>query len=138
MGRYSYSTRVLLIRLGKNLPFVICLIVFISYAESLWSLMNHNYLYYEDSVVLSKPVSWFIAQYFEYNLVTVVILLTISVAVETCIWNKLTILYLSVQLTEKNYISEVELYPETVYVIVVVNLLICGYLLWKGVRVWLK
>lgn len=130
-----HRARILLIEFGKMLPFVVCFIVAISYAECLFALVTSDYVTFDGSVVLNKPLSWWIGQYFEYNLITVVILLTISVAVETCYWNKLAILYLSIQLIEKTYLSAIELYIEYVYLIVIANFIVSSYFVYKGIRI---
>lgn len=115
------------------LPFIVCFIVLISYVEDVFALINENYMLYDGSVALNKPLSWWIGSFFEYNLITVVILLTISVAVETCYWNKIAILYLSIQLVEKDYFANVEVYPSLVFAVAIVNILISGFLVWKGI-----
>ena len=130
-----HRSRVLLINIGKMLPFAVCLIVLISYIETLISLSSSNFVLLNGSYIPNKPISWFIGQYFEYNVITLIILLTISVAVETCIWNKLAIVYLAIQLAEKEYFITVELYPEYVYTIVIANILICGFFCYKGIRI---
>ena len=129
-----HKTRILLIELGKILPFVVCTLVLISYVESIYSLATQNYVLYDNYLVLNKQISWAVGKYFEYNLTTVVIMLVISIAVETCIWNKMSILYLSVQLLEKEYLSDVELYVENVFLIVIANIVICCFLIWKGLK----
>lgn len=133
-----HRARVFLIELGKMLPFIVCFIVLISYAEDLFALVTNNFAVYDGSYVLNKPLSWWIGQYFEYNLITVVILLTISVAIETCVWNKICILYLSLQLMEKSYFIDVELYPEQIYIIVIANIIVSAYLVYKGFSILLK
>lgn len=129
-----HRARILLIELGKVLPFVVCGIVLISYIESLVALIREDFLIYEDSMVLNKPLSWMIAQWFEYNLVTIVIMSIISVAIETCVWNKITIAYLTLQLIGKNYSLMVELYLEDIYLIVITNILTSGLLTYKGIN----
>ena len=130
-----HRSRVLLINIGKMLPFAVCLIVLISYIETLISLSSSNFVLLNGSYIPSKPISWFIGQYFEYNVITLIILLTISVAVETCVWNKLAIVYLAIQLAEKEYFITVELYPEYVYAIVIANIIISGFFVWKGIKI---
>lgn len=126
--------RILLIQLGKISPFLVCFIVMISYAEDVYSLCTENFMIYDNSLVLNKPVSWLLGKYFEYNITTVVILLIISVAIRTCYWNKLCILYLLIQLGEKHYFITIELYPEYIYAICIVNIIICTFLCYKGIK----
>jgi hypothetical protein len=130
--------RILLIETGKTLPFVFCLVVTVSYCENLHSMITDDFVLYDGSFVLNKPVSWFIGQYVEYDMVTVVILLVISVSVETCVWNKVSILYLSVQLAEKEMFISTEFSTAVVYVICVINIAISGYLTYKGMSTLLK
>lgn len=126
--------RIALIELGKVSPFIVCFIVLISYAENLYALANNKYMLFEDSFVLYKPISSFIGDYFEYNLLTILLLVVISIAVETCIWNKLCIAYLTIQLYEKHYFMTIELYEDTIYCIVIVNIVIMLFLLYKGIK----
>lgn len=127
-------TRVLLIEIGKVLPFLVCAIVMLSYMENLLSLMTHDYVIYKVSLVLNKSFSWTIGSFFEYNLITIVMLYTIGISVETCLMNKIATTYLLLQLGEKSYFSTIELYEEYIYAIVILNIAISGFLLYKGIK----
>lgn len=130
----THSFRVLLIRLGKISPFLITFLVFISYGESFVALMTNSLAEYNGEVVLYKPLSWAIASYFEYDMYVVALLTVLAIAIETCIWNKLALLYLFVQLIEKVWLSHVILDLWEYYIIVIVNALISLILTWKGLR----
>lgn len=130
----THSFRVLLIRLGKISPFLITFLVFISYGESLVALMTNSLAEYNGEVVLYKPLSWAIASYFEYDMYVVALLTVLAIAIETCIWNKLALLYLFVQLIEKVWLSHVILDLWAYYIIVIANALISLILTWKGLR----
>ena len=132
------SIRKLLIRVGKVLPFIVCLLLFISYIENIYALYNNNFLYYKGYCVLSKPISNYIGNIFEYNLQTLFILALISFAIRTCIYNKLACLYLGVHLYEKSYFSTIELYPEYIYIICITNILISGFFVYNGIKILLK
>ena len=54
-----------MIYLGKVLPFLICMIVAISYLECLKALFEWDLLEFSDGVYLNKPISFFIGKYFE-------------------------------------------------------------------------
>ena len=129
-----YKTRTLLIQIGKILPFVVCFIAAISYFESGIALYEECYIIYDNAVILNTPVSFFIGNYFEYNIQMLVVLCVISVAIETCIYNKLACLYLGVNLLEKSYF-DFELEPYQIYVIIAVNLLASGFFVYKGIRI---
>ena len=130
-----YRTRVLLVRMGKFLPFVLCGIVLISYAETACRLLADDLVMWNEYTITNNTISWYIGRYFEYDLVTLIALLVMSVAVETCYWNKLALLYLLIQLGEKDYFSSIELYPEYIYLICIINIAICGLFCYKGVRI---
>lgn len=126
--------RRLLIRAGKVLPFMVCFLVCFCYAESLYALITDDYLLYDDVVILNAKTSFFIGSYFEYNLQMLVVLCIVSIAIQTCFYNKLACLYLGVNLLEKSYF-DFELYPEYIYAICIVNILICGFFCYKGLRI---
>ena len=100
-----HKARIWLIRLGKVLPFVICFIVMLSYSETVFNLATNDLFSWCGIVIPSKPISWFISGYFEYNLQTLAVLVIISIAIETCIYNKLACGYLGVNLWEKSYLN---------------------------------
>ena len=129
-----HSFRVLLIRLGKISPFLITFLVFISYVESLLSLMTNSLAEYNGEVVLYKPLSWTIASYFEYDMYVVGFLTILAISIETCIWNKLALLYLFIQLIEKGLLAHVMLDLWAYYIIVITNALISLVLTLKGIR----
>ena len=132
------SSRILLIELGKFAPFLICFLVFVSYIESLYAIVTNDYLVYEDCYVLNKPVSWFIGKYLTYNITTVFVLAVVSVSVETCIWNKLCVVYLALQLVEKKIYMQVELEEHVVLLIILINIIVMFILLVKGVSQLVK
>lgn len=129
-----HSFRVLLIRLGKISPFLITFLVFISYVECLLALMTNSLAEYNGEVVLYKPLSWAIASYFEYDMYVVAFLTILAIAIETCIWNKLALLYLFIQLIEKGLLNHVMLDLWVYYIIVITNALISLVLTLKGIR----
>ena len=138
MNGIIHKTRVALIRIGKVLPFIICFIVLVSYAEGLFALTTNDFIIYDEEVILRKPISWFIGSYFEYNIQMLFVLVIISFAIETCIYNKLACGYLGVNLYEKSFFASHE-YEITIYIAVcVVNILVCLYLVWKGIQILRK
>lgn len=129
-----YNTRVVLINIGKMLPFLLCTLVLISYSESGLSLMTENFIAYDGEVLLYKPISWFIGSYFEYNAQMLVVLIIISIAIETCVWNKLSCIYLGFNLFEKDWFANHEYDTEIYYIVIAINILICAYLIYKGLK----
>lgn len=128
------QARRLLINIGKMLPFVVCFLVLLNYAESLYAMMTEDYLSYDGCIILNTPIAFYIGSHFEYNIQMLVVLCVISVAIETCIYNKLACLYLGVNLFEKSYF-DFELEPYQIYVIIAVNIIASGFFVYKGVKI---
>ena len=124
----------LLIRVAKILPFVFCFILILSYCECIVSLCIGSFSNYESYSIPYKPISWAIAGIAEYGWNTLAILSILSIAVETCIWNKLSSLYLGINLFEKPYF-DFELEPTAIYIICTLNIIVAGYLTYKGIRI---
>ena len=133
-----HRSKVVLIQTGKALPFFISLLVMVSYMENTYAMITENIVVYGDCYVLNKPISHFIGNIFEYDVLVVVIALITSIAVETCVWNKLCILYLALHLVFKHYIQEIELDDCQVYVVSTTNIMISGFFCYKGIAIWLK
>ena len=131
----AHSARIALIKGGKVLPFFICAIVLISYTESIIAVATNDYNEYNDYVALNKPLSFFIGSIFEYDTLTVVVTLIISVAIDACIINRLAVLYLAIHLCFKSYIESIETTEIDVVAISAVNIIICGWFCWRGVGV---
>lgn len=125
--------RKLLIQLGKTLPFIVCFLMCFNYSEMVFSLATSNYLVYDSVVILNTPISFFIGQYFEYNVQMLFVLSVISIAIETCIYNKLACLYLGVNLIEKSYF-DFEIEVNTVYVIAIINIIVSTWITYKGIK----
>lgn len=131
------KARRLLIQIGKTLPFALCFIILLSYTESFIALATENYVEYGETTILYKPISFAIAEYFEYDLLTVAVILIISIAIEVCKWNLLATLYTAIQLTERSYF-DFELEPSMIYAICIANIIVCVFFVYKGVKTLLK
>lgn len=136
-NNFITKTRVTLIKIGKIAPFVVCFVVFISYTEDMYSLMFDRYVEFFDGVYLRKDLSWFIGNYFKYDLATLSFLVVLSCAIETCIYNKLACLYLGINLLEKSYF-DFELEPTYIYIICIINIAISFYLTYRGITILTK
>lgn len=126
-----------LIRLGKVIPFILCFIVFVSYLEDVYSLYTNSYMEFADGVYLYKPISWAIGNLFEYNVSHLSVLCVLSIAISTCLYNKLACLCLGINLLEKSYF-DFELDIWQIYIIAIANLIISGYFTYKGIGILLK
>ena len=126
--------RKLLIKVGKVLPFVICSITCLNFIETAFATATSDFLVYDGIVIPNTPISFFIGQYFEYNVQMLAVLIIISIAIETCIYNKLACGYLGVNLAEKSYF-DFELEPTTIYIICLANIIVAGYLTYKGTKI---
>lgn len=128
-----HKVRKLLVWFGKVFPFVLCAIVCLSYIETLFSISFSWYSLYGDSIVPYKPLSWLFGNIFTYDWHTIIVATILSIAFETCVWNKLSLLYLCVNLYEKE-IFIYELYPCDIIAISVSNILISSFLIYKGLK----
>ena len=126
-----------LIRLGKIIPFVLCFIVCVSYTEDAHALFNDSYMEFSDGIYLYKPISWAIGNHLEYNISHLAVLCVLSIAISTCIYNKLACLYLGINLAEKAYF-DFELDPWAIYTICLANIVVAGYLTLKGIKILLR
>ena len=129
--------RRLLIQVGKVLPFVVCFLVVINFMETAFALATNDFLMYDGIVIPNTRISFFIGRYFEYNLQMLVVLCIVSIAIETCIYNKLACGYLGINLLEKSYF-DFELEPTYIYIICLANIIVAGYLTYKGIKILLK
>lgn len=130
------NTRIALIRIGKIAPFLVCAIIALSYIESMYALATNDYVVFDNDTYLNKPISWYIGNYFKYDIATVIILSVLSISVETCIYNKLACAYLGINLAEKSYF-DFELDIWQIYTIAILNLIISAYFTYKGVKILL-
>lgn len=121
-----------LIIFGKVFPFFMCFVLLIVYVESLVALYSKDYLLLDNSITLNTRISFIIANIFEYDALTVFIAAILSIAIETCTWNRITLVYLTLHLLSRYCIESVELYTEYIYAISIANILICAFLLHKG------
>lgn len=128
-----HKVRKLLVWFGKVFPFVLCAIVCLSYIETLFSISFSWYSLYGDSIVPYKPLSWLFGNIFTYDWHTIIVATILSIAFETCVWNKLSLLYLCVNLYEKE-IFIYELYQCDIIAISVSNILISSFLIYKGLK----
>lgn len=126
--------RRLLIQLGKTLPFVLCGVILVSCLEMVFAVATSNYLYYDGMVILNTPISFFIGQYFEYDLLVCIITLIISIAIEACKWNLWATFYAFAHLAEKSYFG-FELEPTAIYIICLANIIVAGYLTLRGINI---
>ena len=129
--------RIALIQFGKVAPFVLCLIVGVSYTENVFSLYTDSFMEFDDGIYLYKPISWAIGNYFEYSIFHLSAILLLSVAIETCIYNKLACVYLAVNLFEKSCL-DFELEPTAIYLICIANIVVAGYLTYEGIKMLIR
>ena len=132
-----HKARVWLIRLGKVLPFAICFMTMLSYSETAFNLATNDLFYWNGVVIPNYVISWRVGKICEYNLQMLAVLVIISIAIETCIYNKLACLYLGVNLLEKSYL-DFGLEPTYIYIICLANIIVAGYLTYKGLTIFLK
>lgn len=124
----------MLINIGKALPFILCAVIFVSYSETLFALATNDFVLYNSSLIPNKRLSWFLGLFFEYNLQLLFVVTILTFAIRTCIHNKLALGYNYINLAEKSYF-DFELEPTTIYIICLANILVAGYLTYKGIKI---
>lgn len=132
------KVRRLLIQIGKSLPFLLCFLVFVSYAENLFALATNDFLYYDGYYIVNTPISFAIGLKFEYDWLMVVVAMILSIATETCKWNKFALCYLTTNLFQKSYLANIELDALVIYIICIANILVCALFIYKGITIFLK
>lgn len=132
-----YKARVALVRIGKVLPFIVCVLALLSYVEALYALQAGNYVMYEDYVMLNKPLSFSIGEIMEYNTSMLLVCIVISISVETCLWNKIACAYLTLNLIEKAYFPTIEVSQTLIYFICIANIVVCSFITYKGLKILL-
>lgn len=130
-----YKARVFLVRFAKVFPFVLCGIICISYMESICALACENFISLDDSIVLDKPLSHFIGEWFVYEWYTIAVAVILSLAMETCWANKASVFYACINAWERDYFLTIELEPTTIYLICLANIIVAGYLTIKGISI---
>jgi hypothetical protein len=123
-----------LIRCGKLIPFVLCAVIMFGYIECVTSLYYCEYVLTSDVCYINTPISFAIASYFEYDYLIVAITLILSLSIQACLWNRLAILYLALHLLFKRWVESVELEPHIIYILCFANIIICSYLIYKGLK----
>ena len=123
-----------IIWIGKYAPFVIVAIVTLSNIEALYSLLTEQYAEYNGEIVYYKPISWFIGDYFKLSIAWICILTILSVGIEACIWNRVSIAYLALTLWQRDYFIEQYVEETTIMVVLVANTIIGTLLVCKGIK----
>ena len=127
-----HRARVTLIRIGKVLPFFVCLLILVSYAEGVYATLTERFVHYGDTYTLYKPISQLIGCYFEYDWMSVLVLTILAFALETCRWNKLAVLYLALHLLFKQWVTNYEFLPAHIIGLCLINITTCTILCYKG------
>lgn len=130
-----YKARVYLIRFSKVFPFALCFIVLLSLIETLYALYIGDFVLYDGSLTPNTPIAWFIARYYEFGVYSLILALVFAISFETCIYNKESIGYLTIFSGQQLYFSSIELYPEYIYLICIINIIISAFFVWKALRI---
>lgn len=132
-----HGARKALIMVGKCFPFILCFIILIAYAETLFACLLSHYLMYGGVVIPNTPLSFIVGLVFEYDYLIVVLAFLVSIAIEACKWNLIADFYTFFHLLEKSYF-DFELPIESIYIIVIANILASGYIVFKGIKTFTK
>lgn len=133
-----YKSRIGLIRFAKVFPFLLCFVVLVSLSETLSALALSNFVVFDGGITPNTPFAWFVGEKYEIGIYSVSLAIFLSVAFETCIWNKASEVYLLIYLKQQVYFPTIELYQEYIYAICMANILVCAFFCYKGIRIFLK
>lgn len=126
--------RKLLIYTFKILPFFLCFIILLTHTETIFAILSTKIVYYEGLILYDTPISFFIARYIKIDILVIISTTIASFAIESCIWNKLSILYIFSVIIQKYYFESFELNEYVIVIILVTNILISAFLVFKGIR----
>ena len=130
-----YKSRIWLIRFAKVFPFLLCFIVLVSLSETLFALILSDFVVFDGGIIPNTPFAWFVGEKYEMGIYSVLLAIFLSVAFETCVWNKASEIYLLVFLKQQTYFPTIELYPEYIYLICIINIALCSFFCYKGIRI---
>lgn len=130
-----YKSRIGLIRFAKVFPFILCFITLVSLSETIFALILGDFVIFDGGITPNTPIAWFIASKYEFEIYSVLAAIFLSVAFETCVWNKASEIYLLVFLKQQTYFPTIELYTEYIYAICISNILISGFFVYKGLKI---
>ena len=133
-----YKSRVGLIRFAKVFPFLLCFIVIVSLSETLFALVLNDFVVFDGSVTPNTPFAWFVGEKFEIGIYSVLLAIFLSIAFETCVWNKLSDIYLLTYIKQQTYFPTIEIEPMVIYIICLANIIVAGYLTFKGISILIK
>lgn len=120
----AYNARKILVNVGKIIPFFLCFITLISHVENIIAIYSCDYIVYAGEMVLNTPISFAIGNIFKYDFLLLAIITVLCIAIKTCIYNKLCVLYLLLLLCEKEYFIHTTVEIETACVVSIFNLII--------------
>lgn len=103
-------------------------------------MLYHLWIFvlYDGSLTPNTPMAWMIAKVYKFGIYSIFMAIVFAIAFETCIWNKLSIAYCASVLGQQSYFINIELYIEYIYAIVIVNIIISAFFVWKGTTIFLK
>lgn len=128
-----HGARKALIVVGKCIPFILCLIILLTYAETLFACVLSRFCTYGGVVIPNTPLSFVVGRLFEYDYLLVILVGIISIAIEACKWNLMAVLYMFFHLLEKSFF-DFEISLEAIYVIIIINIFTCGFIIYKGIK----
>ena len=129
-----FSIERFIVKMGKQLPFIICFILLISFTETAYSFSNDIYV----DGQLYKPISWFIGDIVRYDWLTVLAMLAFSYGFSNCWRNKVAIYYLIYNLMQKHIIENISINSTMICYYLIFNISILVILLFLGLQQGLK
>lgn len=138
MKGFIYQVRRLLILVGKMLPFVLCFVVLLCSIETIYCVLSDNLIKCGEYTLLNTKMSFALAPLFDYGYLVLALLFILSISIESCIHNKLALLFLCDYEFQGDYFASVEVTTTIVICVTLINAMLCVYFVQKGIKVLIK
>ena len=134
-ARAAIAARKYIVRIGKYSPFAIVALSTVSNIEAAASVILGRYADYNGDTIYYKPFSWFVGRLFEIDYTTVVLFLILSIGVEACVWNRLSVMFLAATVIQKDILINITIDERTFFAILIANIFAGIGLVYKGIVV---
>ena len=135
MNDLAYVFRLFIVSIGKNVPFILIILLLICNIEGLYSHSMQRYVDVGDgTLMLDNSISWFISNYFSYDCLTIIILASLSFGLKCCWRNKIAIVYLIYNLVQKHIIESMCIDADSIPYILIPNIIVMFIILFLGLH----
>ena len=131
--------RKLLIRLGKNVPFVLAFILLVGYVETIHSIITNNTIVdAEENIIYNMPISFFIADIVYIDWLDVLLIWILCFALELCKYSFRCAYLITLNLPLRWLVAHVSMPDGIVVGLYVFMALASLYCVYGGITIFLK